>query len=151
MDKNIIEFLVKAKKTTFAGGAAISADPSRPNSKILQYAEGDLKYIDTYLGSINFAGEEALWKDDVPFWSMNYIGKPLFEDIPVEELWKFLSEALLLVPEEYPFRGPLQYENGDFVYKCSIKGDFLWFWGLEEIYFKGDKVYECMFHGGDVK
>jgi len=149
MDKNIIDFLVRAKKDTFAGsGARLS--PSRPNSKDLQYTEGALKYIDTYLGSTKFAGEEALWKDDIPFWSMNYIGRPLSEDVPVELLWKFLTEALLLVPEEYPYRGPSQYDNGDFSYKCTVDGDFHWLSGREEIYFKGDKVYELVFHGGSI-
>jgi len=149
MDKNIIDFLVRAKKATFAGEGA-KMTPTRPSSKDLQYVEGSLKYIDTYLGSTKFVGEEALWKDDVPFWSMNYIGRPLSEYVPVELLWKFLNEALLLVPEEYPYRGPLQYDNGDFSYICSVKGDFHWFFGMEEIYFKGDKVYELVFHGGDV-
>lgn len=150
MDKSTIEFLVRAKKATFAGNG-VKLTPSRPNSKDLQYVEGTLKYIDTYLGSINFAGEEALWKNDVPLWTMNYIGRPLSENVPVESLWKFLSEALLLVLEEYPYRGPLQYDNGDFLYKCSVAGDFHWFSGMEEIFYKNEKVYELVFHGGDVK
>jgi hypothetical protein len=64
---------MKAKKSTYAGkGAEINA--SRPNFYDLEYVEGDLKYIDTYLGGEQFSGEEALWKNDIPFWSMNYVG-----------------------------------------------------------------------------
>ena len=146
MDKYIIDFLVRAKKATFAGGGT-KMESSRPNSKDLQYSEGALKYIDTYLGGANFAGEEALWKDDVPFWSMNYIGRNLSEDFSA----KFLTEALLLVPEEHPYRGPLQHDNGDFSYKCTVDGDFHWFSGVEEIFYKNNKVYELVFHGGDIK
>ncbi|MCL2852724.1 MAG: DUF5680 domain-containing protein [Defluviitaleaceae bacterium] len=146
MDKNIAEFLVRAKKATFAGEGT-KMEPSRPNSKDLQYAEGDLKYIDTYLGGANFAGQEALWRDNAPFWSMNYIGRALSESFSI----KFLTEALLLVPEEYPYRGPLQYADGDYSYKCTVDGDFHWFSGLEEIFYKNTKVYELVFHGGDVK
>ena len=145
-DKNIIDFLVRAKKATFAG-AGTKIDSSRPNSKDLQYTEGTLKYIDTYLGGAKFAGEEALWKDDVPFWAMNYIGRALSEDFSID----FLTEVLLLVPEEYPFRGPLQYINGDNSYKCIIEGDFRWFSGVEEIFCKNKKVYELVFHGGYVE
>jgi hypothetical protein len=145
-DKHVIEFLIKAKKATYAGRGA-EMEPSRPNSHDLQYTEEPLKYIDTYLGGVKFAGEEALWREDVPFWSMNYLGRVVANGFSGD----FLKEVLLLVPEEYPFRGPLQYSNGDYSYKCSIEGTFHWFYGYEEIYFKGNKVYECAFHGGDIE
>jgi len=61
MDKHIVEFLIRAKKATYAGKGA-ETDSSRPGSHDLLYAEGALKYIDTYLGNAKFAGEEALWK-----------------------------------------------------------------------------------------
>jgi len=147
MDKNIAQFLVRAKRATFAGGGA-RMEPSRPNSKDLHYTEEGLKYIDTYLGGDNFSGQEALWRDNVPFWAMNYIGRLLSEN---PAIFKFLTGALLLVPEEYPYRGPLQYTDGDYHYKCTIDGDFHWFSGTEEIFCKGVKVYELMFHGGDVR
>jgi len=145
MDKNIVEFLIRAKKATYAGKGA-ETNSSRPNSHDLQYAEGVLKYIDTYLGGVKFAGEEAMWKDDIPFWAMNYIGRVMGEGFSGD----FLKEALLHVPEECPFRGPRQYSNGDYSYTCSVEGDFHWFCGHEEIYRNGVKVYECAFHGGDV-
>jgi hypothetical protein len=31
-----------------------------------------------------------------------------------------------------------------------IQGDFEWYSGVEEIFFEGRKVYECMFLGGNV-
>ena len=46
MDKNAVEFLVRAKKATFAGNGT-KMESSRPNSKDLQYVEGELKYIDS--------------------------------------------------------------------------------------------------------
>jgi len=145
MDKKIIEFLINAKKATYAGKGAES-QASRPNSHDLQYSEGHLKYIDTYLGGSKFAGEEALWKDGTPFWAMNYIGRVIADEFSGD----FLKEALLLVPNEYPYRGPLKYEKGDYSYSCSVKGDFHWFYGYEEIAFCNQKVYECAFHGGDI-
>jgi len=145
MDKDIVEFLIRAKKATYAGKGA-ETDSSRPGSHDLLYAEGALKYIDTYLGDAKFAGEEALWKDDVPFWAMNYVGRVTGEGFSGD----FLKEALLQVPEEHPFRGPPRYDNGDYSYTCSVEGDFHWFRGREEIYFGGVKVFECVFHGGDI-
>ena len=146
MDKDIASFLVRAKKAAYAGNGP-EASPSRPGSRDYPYTEGPLQYIDTYLGGAKFAGEEALWNDTVPFWAMNYIGKVLADGFSGD----FLKEALLLVPEERPFRGPPQYVNGDYAYTCSVKGDFHWFHGYEDIYFQNNKVYTCVFHGGDIE
>ena len=145
MDKNIITFLIRAKKVTYAGRGG-QIESSRPNSHDLQYSEGNLKYIDTYLGGSKFAGEEALWNNNIPFWSMNYTGRVIGNNFSGD----FLKEALLNVPEEYPFRGPLQYLNGDYSYFCKVNGDFNWFNGIEEIYYNSNKIYECIFHGGDI-
>lgn len=146
IDKDIVSFLIRAKKSTYAAKGA-EASPSRPNSHDLHYAEGSLKYIDTYLGGEKFAGQEALFADGVPFWAMNYVGRVIADGFSGD----FLKESLLLVPEEFPYRGPLKYTNGDYTYTCNVKGDFHWFYGYEEIHHANVKVYECAFHGGDVK
>jgi len=146
MNKNVIEFLIRAKKATYAGKGG-QVNSSRPNSHDLQYSEENLKYIDTYLGGSKFSGEEALWKDNKPFWSMNYIGRVIGENFSGD----FLKEALLNVSVENPFRGPNEYKNGDYLYSCKINGKFNWFSGSEEIYYKNKKIYECIFHGGEVE
>lgn len=146
INEDIIDFLCKAKKSTYAGKGPEGA-PSRPNSHDLEYVEGSLKYIDTYLGGEGFSGEEALWKDDIPFWSMNYIGRVLDERFS----GSFLKEVLSLVSKDSPYRGPVIYQNGQYKYHCIINGEFNWFQGHEEIYFEDIKVYECFFHGGSIK
>jgi len=35
--------------------------------------------MDTYLGGTKFAGVEAVWKNDVPVWAMNYAGRVVGE------------------------------------------------------------------------
>lgn len=134
IDGDIIEFLCRAKRSTYAG-KGVEVSPSRPNSHDLHYSEGNLKYIDTYLGGENFAGEEALWEDDIPIWSMNYIGRILDDGFSGE----FLKEVLLLVPKEQPYRGPMVYENGEYKYHCIVKGEFKWFEGYEEIFYNKKK------------
>jgi transcriptional regulator with XRE-family HTH domain len=146
INEKIIEFLRTAKRSTYAGkGAEIQS--SRPNSHDLEYLEGNLKYIDTYLGGEQFVGEEALWKDDIPFWSMNYTGRTIGEGFSGD----FLKEALTLVSKENPYRGPMVYQNGQYKYHCIVNGAFEWFQGYEEIYFDDRAVYECFFHGGIIK
>lgn len=146
VDESMIDFLCRAKKASYAGNGQETAS-FRPNSHTLQYSEGGLLYIDTYLGGEKFAGEEAVWKDEIPFWSMNYAGRIVSEGFSGD----FLKECLSLVPKEYPYRGPLVHRNGDYNYHCIINGEFEWFNGFEEIFCNDVKVYECIFHGGCIK
>ena len=146
MDAEIIAFLIRAKRATYAGKGAETA-PTRPGSHDLAYREEDLLYYDTYLGGERFAGEEALWVSDVPCWSMNYAGRVTGSPFSGD----FLKEALLRVPESMPFRGPERYEDGDYAYACAAEGDFEWFQGRETIRYRGEVVYECFFHGGLIR
>ncbi|ACL76219.1 DUF5680 domain-containing protein [Ruminiclostridium cellulolyticum] len=143
---DVVNFLIKAKKATYAGKGP-ELLPSRPQSHDLLYEEGHLKYIDTYIGGTAFSGEEAMWYQEIPFWSMNYCGRVIAEGFSGD----FLKEALLNIPFEKPFRGPEKYKRDDLLYTSKVHGDFLWFFGMEEIYFHDVKVYECRFHGGSIK
>ena len=146
MDKQIVEFLIRAKRATYAGKGAETA-PSRTGSHDLVYREDELMYYDTYLGGEKFAGEEALWISGVPCWSMNYVGRVIGGPFSGD----FLKEALLRVPEEQPYRGPTCYSNGDYTYRCDTEGSFDWFQGKETIDFQGKTIYECFYHGGCIK
>jgi hypothetical protein len=145
-NEKIINFLCKAKKVTYAGKGKESVS-SRPNSHDLHYQEDDLLYIDSYLGGNKFSGEEAIWIDGVPYWSMNYIGRVIGKNFSGD----FLKEVLSLVNGKYPYRGPLIYQSGKYNYHCIINGSFDWFNGNEEIFYNGEKIYECNFHGGKVE
>lgn len=144
-DSLIREFLCRAKKKTYAGKGH-ETESSRPASHDLSYREGNLLYLDTYLGGSQFAGEEALWLDNEPFWSMNYSGRVTGESFSGD----FLKESLKEVSPEFPYRGPEIYCKGDYTYHCRVQGEFSWFRGSEEIYCRGKLVYECLFHGGDI-
>ena len=146
MDKKLGNFLITAKKATYAGKGAETAS-SRVKSHDLIYQDGEYMYYDTYLGGDKFAGEEALWISEVPFWSMNYIGRVTGSPFSGD----FLKEALLHVPEHMPYRGPEKYENGDYVYSCSLDGEFDWFQGKETISYQEKQIYECFFHGGLIR
>lgn len=145
IDEKMIDFLCKAKKATYASSGN-KVDSSRPKSHDLMYCEEEYKYIDTYLGSERFSGEEAIWIANKPYWAMNYSGRVLDESFS----GKFLKEVLSAVTKEHPYRGPLIYQNGDYKYHCIVNGEFEWFNGYEEIYFNEKKIYECIFHGGVV-
>lgn len=60
----VIEFLINAKKNTYAGNNSIEQISTRPKSHDLKYEDGNYKYIDTYLGGERFIGEEAVFIDN---------------------------------------------------------------------------------------
>jgi len=143
--RDFISFLCRGKRATYAGhGRELPA--SRTGSHDLKYSEENLDYYDSYLGSERFCGEEAVWKDGVAVWGMNYAGRVLDEKFSGD----FLKDVLSRVSEDLPYRGPLLFKNGDFTYHCEIDGPFEWFSGREAIFFDSVKVYECVFHGGIV-
>lgn len=146
MTPTIIAFLVEAKKATYAGKGPEEA-PSRPASHDLRYEKDGLLYLDSYLGGRMFAGQEALWKELKPFWAMNYAGRVLDGRFDGD----FLKAALAQASVENPFRGPPQYVQGAFLYRCRTEGDWGWFQGEEGIFLDGFKIYECVFHGGLVE
>ena len=146
MDDTVVDFLIRAKRATYAGKGG-QTQASRPASHDLAYAEGDLQYIDSYLGNERFAGEEALWRNGAPFWAMNYMGRVVAEGFSGD----FLKEALLQVQPDAPYRGPSEYTDGVFTYTCAVTGDFNWFNGSERITKDGVTLYECLFHGGAIQ
>ena len=146
INNDIILFLIRAKKATYAGKGKETTS-SRPESHDFIYSEGNYFYYDTYLGGGKFSGEEALWISGKPFWSMNYVGRVKGSNFSGD----FLKEALLNVPLDKPFRGPKNYSNGEYTYKCEVKGSFEWFQGYEIISFKGNIIYDCYFHGSTIK
>lgn len=139
----LIAFRLEANVNTYAAFMN-ETEASRPASHDYRYENGRYIYHDTYVGGEKFAGEEAIWKDGITVYAMNYMGRVLSDGFS----GNFLKEALRAADRTMPYRGPEYYGDGEYTYKCSVTGDFTWFQGYEEIYLNDTKVYECVFHGG---
>lgn len=139
------EFLVRAKKNTYASGNNYT-DASRMKSKDLLYTEDSYTYLDSYVGASNFSGEEVVYQEDVPIWSMNYIGRVTNEKFRSE----VLKQALQRVEVSMPYRGPRIFVLDEYTYICDYSEDINWFVGEEKILYKQTIVYELRFHGGKV-
>lgn len=152
LDEALISFLIRAKQNTYAAAdtAPVTRASSRPNSHDLGYQEGDLLYLDTYLGGFSFAGEEAVWRAGTPLWAMNYYGTMTAPAIP-PGFSDFLKQALRLVPAEAPFRGPREFTQGEYTYRCRWEGGIRRFHGEETIYQNGVEIYSLYFHGGVIQ
>jgi len=145
------EFLAKAKRSTFAEGDN-QIESSRKGSIDFLFQEGDLTYRDSYFGGTYDIGQEIVWQNDKPIWGMNYMGgmKEGYQHL-AKQTFKFLRRCLKLVDSSMPFRGPKNYQEGDFEYFNKIEGDITRFSGLEKISFKGEEIYRRIYHGGLIK
>lgn len=146
---NFAEFLVKAKQNTYAGGMKSTQLPD--GAQELTFEQGSYRYRDRYYGMDYFVGEEIVLDGGKPFWCMNYAGAPTNEKCDEKVLWEFLKKSLSKITVEYPYRGPLHFQEGDWEYHNEISGKVAWFKGRETITFQGKKMYELEYHGGKVK
>lgn len=139
----LVDFRIETSKNTYAGFLN-ETEPTRQDSHDYTYSNGDYTYHDTYVGGEKFAGEETICYKGKAKYAMNYIGHVLGEHFNGD----FLKEALRMASHNMPYRGPEFYQDGEYIYKCNVVGDFAWFQGCEEITCNNVKVYECFFHGG---
>lgn len=150
----IRDFLIEAKKSTYANGTAEKIESSRLGSKDYEYKKGNMLYHDTYFGGTNFIGEEVVYIDNKIYWAMNYYGVTLDENLGEEAMDNALRPALMQVgisENIIPVRGPREYKNGDFKYTFEVSGDLTNFSGIETIYKNDKKVYELKCNGGLIK
>ena len=149
--KDLHEFIIRAKSSSYVGGGAGS--PScRPMSHDLQYVEGDWLYIDSYFGASDFIGEEAVWYKGSPVWAMNYYGYILRPElISPEQTGGMIKASLSRMYSENRFLGGFQHAEGGFTYFDTSEGDASHFIGREWIECDGIKAYELVYHGGLIK
>jgi hypothetical protein len=150
---NLVDFLLEAKRRTYAGldDDATIATPLISGSKQLEYISGDMSYRDIYFGLAYFVGQEVVAVKHRPVWSMSYAGGTLAEIAARDEIlaiYGFLRKALLHVSAERPFRGPAQFEDGLYRYANTLDGAFAAFRGTEEILREGKRVYTLHYSGG---
>ena len=143
-------FLLKAKQKTYATGGEGTEENLEDGTRELSYREGSFFYRDRYFGFNPFIGEEVVWENGKAVWAMNYYGMVTDESVPVGDVYRFLQNAMQRVQAERPFRGPDQYEDGDFVYKDASEGNLSQFSGEEVIFFQKKQVYVLRYHGGKV-
>ena len=107
-------FLIEAKKETYANGTAEKVNPTRRGSSDYEYKNDKYSYHDTYFGGTDFQGQEVVYQqDDTPIWGMIYYGRTLDESLSEEAMDNALRPALMQVGEDdtIPVRGPKEFEN----------------------------------------
>ena len=142
-DKELFEFIDRAGKATYAGGGKNEENPQRPGFFELVYSEGKLEYRDSYTGHSRSGGQEAVRFEGKPIWWSGYGGGMVKGKENLSgETFEFLKKALS--SEENGFdslRGPHELIDGDWKYVYTQDGDITDFYGYEEIFYKGEKIF----------
>lgn len=146
----LIDFLIKAKINTYAGQGEGGEMKLVAGGKEFFYQEGVWRYRDRYFGFNPFIGTEIIWKNNQAVWGMNYYGEIISDKIDSKKVYQFLRQAMRLVQPDRPFRGPKNFQSGEWLYQDNSSGTIDKFNGMEMIYFIKDKVYELNYYGGFV-
>lgn len=141
-------FLVKAKMAGYASGNKANKITEKNKSKTITYKSGDLEYYDNYFGGEPYGGEEVVFFKRKPIYMMVYYGSVIKGIKDFKKIYKFLQEALTLIPKDEPFRGPKFYKNGNYAYRNWFHGSVDNFSGWETIYLRNKKIYEAKYVGG---
>ena len=149
--KELCKFLVEAKKSTYAAGDSALKIINEDKSTTLVFKSGDWKYHDNYFGGDPFGGREVVFFKDLPAYIMVYYGL-VHKLVPdVNKVYNILIDALKLIPEDKPYRGPKKYNSGDLSYRNSFTGEVDNFFGEETITKNGEEIYKARYIGGFVK
>jgi hypothetical protein len=146
--ENFIEVLIAAKRATYAADDGGKTAAVLPGSKQLEYRQGRYLYRDVYFGGEAFAGQEVVYFEKRPYWSMVYTGSML---APVSDMGAFssvLKAALTRVKPDRPYRGPEEFRLAEWWYRDRSTGSPARFDGEEEIWQGSVCVYRLKYAGG---
>lgn len=155
--EELFAFIQRAKQQTWATGGNKAPSPI-PGTKLHQYSEGDLSYVDLYAGFQRFSGTEMVMRGATPLWCMSYHGRvqrdvvqKQFPDkdlnIFCEEVYDFLKRALQQPVTPMIFRGPPSFYEKPWEYECDQEDRVIYFSGEERIYYQLHRVYLCTYQG----
>lgn len=147
---DLCKFLVTAKRSTYAAGDTADKVINDDKSTTLVFKEGDWKYHDNYFGGEPYGGREVVFYKNQPIYIMTYYG---LVDESVDDfnpIYAFLMEALKLIPEEHPYRGPNRHDQNNLSYYNNFTGEIDNFSGEEIIKEDGNEIYRAKYLGGFV-
>lgn len=142
--QNLKDFIAEARGNTYAGGGREVDNPRLSGSTQLEYQKANYFYRDIYFdGTPHFIGQEVVYINNKPVWSMVYIG----QDTP-KDVTKFLKKALSKLSQECRFGGSCEYEEEIYKYQDGGQGTLENFSGEETISKSEEQVYRLSYMGG---
>lgn len=146
--QDLREFLVLAKKATYASGNKNIENKEIDGSTSLMFEDGDFQYHDNYFGGEPYGGREVVFYKGRPTYIMVYYGFVNKDTDNIKDVYSVLRKALSLIPEDYPYRGPKEFVEGSYRYSNKYIGEIDNFSGGEVIEYNGEKIYGAKYIGG---
>lgn len=143
------QFLIDANKAGYAGGEEKKWIKELDGSTTIPFEKGSWKSHDNFFGGEPYGGRTIVFYEGKPYWTMVYYGW-VAEGVESNPVYGVLRNALMQMPEDYPFRGPNEYKEGEFTYINSWKGKVERFSGEEQITQSGKLIYKANYLGGFV-
>jgi hypothetical protein len=148
MDKSVLQFLIKSRQSTYASGMKAEIING---GKTYVIKSGNLEYRDTYFDQhLIFQGQEVLFEDGQPVWSMSYRGAAV-EGVDAGAVFAVLQKFIKEYSDKVRFGNNFQKDDGEFKYICTATGEIGEFNGREEIYQNGKLVHWMNYFGGSIK
>lgn len=141
------KFLLDSNGAGYAGGEEKKWTKESDGSTTIPYEKGEWRSHDNFFGGEPYGGRVVVFHRDRPVWMMVYYGW-VVEGIETNPVYAVLRRALMRMPEEYPFRGPKEYREDEYVYVNKWTGDIKQFSGEEKISQSGKVVYKANYLGG---
>ncbi|MDD3159840.1 MAG: DUF5680 domain-containing protein [Candidatus ainarchaeum sp.] len=150
--KKLANFIVQAKKNTYASTNIKEIKSERSGFKELEYRKNNFYYRDSYSGFFNAPGQEIVRIDNHPVWAMAYSGgmiEKLHENTEFAlQTFNFLKKCLLKISIDKPYRGPDIFKEKEWKYTNKLTGNIKNFSGLEKIYYNDKLVFRQNYIGG---
>jgi len=145
--ESLRQFLLDSNKAGYAGGEEKKWTKESDGSTTIPFQKGEWRSHDNFFGGEPYGGRAVVFYRDKPAWMMVYYGW-VDEGVETNQVYQILRNALMRMPEDYPFRGPKEYQEGEYVYTNSWEGGVEQFSGEEKI-MQGEKlVYKANYLGG---
>ncbi|MDR9761700.1 DUF5680 domain-containing protein [Rhizobium redzepovicii] len=142
------EFVVEAKAATYVGGG-VPRVPCRPGAHDIGYECGDWRYLDSYFGGTDFAGQEVVWFAGEPVWVMNYFGWIVVPElIDGAAAGAVIKAALSAMYQQGRFLGGMGFDHAFGRYIDHSEGNCERFSGNECIMVDDRKAYMLDYRGG---
>ena len=102
---------------------------------------------DNFFGGEPYGGRIIVSHKNKPVWMMVYYGW-VARNTKADLVYKVLRNALVKMPERYPFRGPKIHKEENFVYENKWKGNLEEYSGEEKITKNKKIIYKANYIGG---
>jgi hypothetical protein len=138
------KFVAEARKNTYAGEGESVKSPFLDGSHQFEYGKDKYFYRDIFFaGEKNFIGQEVIYLNHNPIWSMVYSGSA-----EPEEITPFLKKSLSVLSEKCRLGERCELKENNLLYKDDGQGTLERFGGQEQIFKQGKEVYKLNYHGG---